>query len=151
MVDAGAEWYHPGMVAHRRLLTASLIIALCAAGGCVRRTMTVDSDPPGAIVWLNDREVGRTPLDVDFLFYGEYDVRLVREGHEPKLTSGMVRPPLWDNIPIDFFVELVPFKLHSRTSLFYQLETRDDDPDKLLGRARELRTRTSEFDSAREQ
>ncbi|MFB3120043.1 MAG: PEGA domain-containing protein [Stenotrophomonas maltophilia] len=36
----------------------------------------ITSEPPGALVWLNDREIGRTPVDVDFEFYGRYDVRL---------------------------------------------------------------------------
>ncbi len=40
------------------------------AAGCVQRTITITSDPPGALVWLNDREIGRTPLDVNFVYYG---------------------------------------------------------------------------------
>jgi hypothetical protein len=125
----------------RFMVYTLLIVATVAASGCVRRTVTIDSQPPGAIVWLNDREVGRTPVEVDFLFYGDYDVRLVKEGYEPKLTSGKVRPPIWDNVPIDFVAEVLPVNLHSRSHLHYQLEGRDDDPDALRARARELRAR----------
>lgn len=124
----------------RFILCGLLIAAILAASGCVRRTMTIDSNPPGAIAWVNDREVGRTPVEVDFLFYGTYDVRLVKEGWEPKLTSGMVRPPLWDNLPLDFFAAVLPIKLHSRSHLAYELEPRDDDPDELQRRARSLRS-----------
>lgn len=124
----------------RFILCGALAAAVLAASGCVRRTMTIDSDPSGAIVWVNDREVGRTPVEVDFLFYGEYDVRLVKEGWEPKLTSGKVRAPLWDNIPLDFFAELLPVNLHSRVHLAYELQPRDDDPDELQRRAQELRS-----------
>jgi hypothetical protein len=126
----------------RSILPVLLIAAVIASSGCVRRTVTIDSQPPGAIVWMNDREVGRTPVDVDFLFYGRYDVRLVKEGYEPKLTSGRVRAPLWDNPPFDLFAELMPMNLHSRSHLSYELDERDDDTDALKDRARELRSRT---------
>lgn len=129
------------LVICRFMLCAFLIASVLAASGCVRRTMTIDSQPDGAIVWLNDREVGRTPLDVDFLFYGDYDVRLVKEGYEPKLMSGVVRAPLWDTIPLDFFAEVVPINLHSRRELSYELDQREDDPDELKQRALEFRAR----------
>jgi hypothetical protein len=41
-------------------------LTLLVATGCVQRTMRVDSNPPGAIVWMNDQEIGRTPLERDF-------------------------------------------------------------------------------------
>lgn len=55
-----------------------LIAALIALGtlGCVQRTITITSNPTGALVHLNDEEVGRTPLTVPFTFYGTYDVRV---------------------------------------------------------------------------
>ena len=42
-------------------------------------TARVQSDPPGALVYLNGEEVGRTPLAHDFLWYGNYDVELRSE------------------------------------------------------------------------
>ena len=67
-------------------LAARLAIAVFACGlaicstGCLKRTISVTTEPPGALVWINDVEVGRTPLETDFTFYGIYDVRLRREG-----------------------------------------------------------------------
>jgi hypothetical protein len=109
--------------------------------GCVRRTLRITSEPPGALVWLNDREVGRTPVDVEFVYYGTYDVRLVLEGYEPLLTTGKVDPPLWDMIGVDFVAEVLPVQLESNASLHYELEPRDDDPVELVERAREMRGR----------
>jgi hypothetical protein len=113
------------------------------ATGCVQRTISITSEPPGALVWLNDREVGRTPVDVEFLYYGTYDVRLAMEGYEPLMTRGDAMPPWWDNVGLDFFAEMVP-GAKSDIGWHYQLQPADDDPQKLVDRAQELRARALE-------
>lgn len=109
--------------------------------GCVERTITITSDPPGALVWLNDREIGRTPVDVDFVYYGTYDVRLEKQDHEPLMTKGEAKPPWWDNIPIDFAAEVVPIDLHADIRWHYTLEPTADDRPALIERADALRRR----------
>jgi hypothetical protein len=126
-----------------RAIALAIIVAMTAITvGCVRRTLTITSAPPGALLWLNGREVGRTPIDVDFLYYGDYDVELVLDGYEPLLTSGKVKPPWWDNIPIDLLAEVMPGERRARATLHYTLAPRNDDPNALLDRARELRRRS---------
>ncbi len=90
-------------------------------------------------MWLNDREVGRTPVDVDFVHYGTYDVRLIKEGYEPLPTFGDAMPPLWDNVGLDLVAELIPAKFESHFEWHYVLMPANDDRDDLLVRARELR------------
>jgi len=124
----------------KRLLIILMSLNLLQAG-CVRRTISINSDPPGALLWLNGREIGRTPVDVDFLYYGVYDVQLVADGYEPLLTSGEANPPWWDNIPFDLLAELTPGEHDSRIVWKYQLQPRNDDPLGLLQRAHELRQR----------
>lgn len=55
-------------------------LATTAAGislsGCVERKITVISNPEGALLTLNDVEVGRTPVTVPFTWYGDYDVQI---------------------------------------------------------------------------
>jgi hypothetical protein len=116
-----------------------LVAALLALPGCVRRTISITSEPTGALVWLNGREIGRTPVSVDFLYYGVYDVQIVAEGYEPLLTTGKADAPWWDNVPLDFFAEITPGEKHSRIEWHYALSPRDDDPAALLERARQLR------------
>ena len=65
------------------LITALTIISL---NGCVERFITVTSKPAGAIVWLNDEEVGVTPVTVPFTWYGEYGVVLRKEGYQTLKT-----------------------------------------------------------------
>jgi hypothetical protein len=133
----------------RSILSPRPVLVLLAAGGClttgcVRRTITITTDPPGTMVWLNDREVGRSPIDVDFDFYGTYDVRLEREGYEPQMTSGDAEAPWWDMVVLDLVAELMPFPVHSRVEWHYALEPLDDDPEALTRRARELRSKVAE-------
>jgi hypothetical protein len=90
-------------------------------------------------LWLNEREIGRTPVDVDFLFYGRYDVALQKDGFEPLLTSGNAVAPWWDNIPFDLFAEMWPGQSRVKISWHYQLEAQQDDSAGLLERARDLR------------
>lgn len=115
--------------------------AACGLAGCVQRTISISSEPPGAMVWLNDREVGRTPVDVDFDYYGTYDVRLEHKDYEPLATSAKADAPWWDNVGIDLVVELVPATVHSRVEWHYVLEPVTDDRSALVQRAGELRSR----------
>ncbi|HWB52725.1 MAG TPA: PEGA domain-containing protein [Tepidisphaeraceae bacterium] len=46
-----------------------IVLALLMAGGCgVQRQMVMTSNPPGALVYLNGQEIGRTPLKHEFLW-----------------------------------------------------------------------------------
>lgn len=75
---------------------------------CATRTIEITSEPPGAIVWLNDVEVGRTPLEADFKHYGDYDVRLHLEGYQPLVTHREANAPVMDAIPFDLLLAWVP-------------------------------------------
>ena len=88
----------------------ALAALLCAAAtllapGCARRTISITSEPPGALVWINDQEVGRTPVSTDFRYYGTYDVRLRLNGYEPLRTSAKADAPLYEFPPIDLAAE----------------------------------------------
>ena len=110
--------------------------------GCVTQTLTVRSNPPGALVYLNNLEVGRTPVTTDFKWYGTYDVELRREGYETLKTQGKVIAPWWQWVPFDLFAELLPMRLHDRHHLHYALKpvsTTAAEPDVMLKRSAELR------------
>ena len=125
----------------RMSLIGMVLAALVASSGCVRRTITITTEPQGTLVWLNDREVGRTPVEVDFKHYGTYDVRLEHRGYEPMMTSGRADPPWWDHVVLDLIAELTPVDLESRIEWHYVMEPLDDDLDALVNRARELRAK----------
>jgi hypothetical protein len=99
--------------------------------GCVRRTLTVRTEPEGASIWLNDEEVGKGPATVDFTWYGDYDIVCRKEGYETLETSHRLNPP-WYQLPgIDFFAEvLTPWTYQDHHAVDLTLE-----PEQLPGRA----------------
>jgi len=75
--------------------------------GCVRRTLTITTAPPQALVYLNDQEVGRSELTTDFLWYGDYDVVIRKEGCKTLHTHLQLDPPWYQVVPLDFFAEVL--------------------------------------------
>ncbi|MDX1564627.1 MAG: PEGA domain-containing protein [Phycisphaeraceae bacterium] len=128
------------MNAARHRLPLFLLLTACVLDtGCVRRTITVRSDPPGALVHLNDKEVGRTPLTVAFVFYGTYDVRLEKEGYQTLQTDGVAAGPWWQWPGVDLLAELGPDR-HVKINWHYKLTKADPSSlDGLLDRAETLR------------
>jgi len=127
-----------------RLMMAAL--TMMTLGGCLQRTMVITSEPTGAVVWVNDVEVGRTPLETAFTFYGNYDVRLRKEGYEPLSTNRVAQTPWYEYPPIDFVVMALPWRTESRVEWHFELEplaeealSREEAEAELLERAAELR------------
>jgi hypothetical protein len=122
--------------ARKWIVAAGLSAPLLA--GCVEQTMKIDSDPPGALVYLNQQEVGRTPVTRDFKWYGDYDVQLRMEGYETLKTHQSVIAPAWNWAPFDLLAELLPIPLKDRRAYSYTLKPLDpskDEPTGLLQRA----------------
>ena len=129
-----------------RRLAGAVVVAVLASwpAGCVERTLVIDSDPPGALVYLNDQEIGRTPLKREFTWYGWYDVAVRMEGHETLKTSSPVIAPPWLWVPFDLVMELLPFPVQDRHRLHYTLKPVTEEevsPERMLERAEELKGR----------
>ena len=81
-----------------RILTATCGVAFATLpAGCVRRTLMVRTEPEGARVFLNDYEVGTSPVSVDFTWYGDYDVIVRKDGYalgsiylDPERLAGLL-------------------------------------------------------------
>ncbi len=118
---------------------SAIAAAAFANAACVRRTVSITSEPSGALVLLNDREIGRTPVTAEITYYGEYDLQLRLDGHAPLDTSATAKAPPWDWIGPDLVAELLPIELVSRNEWHFVLEPRRDDPEAVLERAKVLR------------
>lgn len=117
------------------------IFLLLSVTGCVQRQLSIDSDPPGALVYLNGQEAGRTPLEKDFVWYGTYDVQLRQDGYETLKTRAAVIAPWWQWPPFDLFAELFP--LTDRHTHSFKLTPAADgaiDLDQILANAESLRS-----------
>ena len=130
-----------------RLSTQMLLVSVLAgSAGCVRRTIEITSTPPEALVWVNSREVGRTPLSFEFTYDGVYDVRLQREGGNPLATSASTDPPIWDLPGPDFFAEIAPFPITRTVRWHFELEPEESDPQARLARANQLRSELASWE-----
>ena len=131
-----------------RPLAAAAALAFAAIlPGCLERTIKVTSEPPGALVWLNDVEVGRTPLETDFTFYGEYAVRVRKEGYEPIMTTRLAKMPGYEWPVVDLASEAWPQKITTEFTWHFDLVPAAErtDPEAareaILQRAAETRDR----------
>ncbi|MEZ6318865.1 MAG: PEGA domain-containing protein [Phycisphaerales bacterium] len=129
-----------------RLTLVPLALAPLALTGCLERRIRVTSEPPGALVWLNDREIGRTPVETGFTFHGDYDVRLELDGYEPVHTDRTAHAPVYEWPGIDLVAAALPVKFDNTIEWHFDLErTREltEQPEQfesgLLDRAEELR------------
>lgn len=104
-----------------------LIPLACASGwwassGCVRRTLTIETEPAGAIVVLNDQEIGATPVSTDFIWYGDYDVAIRKKDFETLHTNIVLKAPWYQIPPIDFFTDVLwPGHIHDQRHAAFTL------------------------------
>lgn len=140
-----ASRYTPAIM-KRAPTSAVLGILILFLPGCLQRTLSITTEPPGALVWLNDVEIGITPLETDFTYYGGYDLRIRRPGYEPVVTTQRINPPLHERPVIDLFAEMWPGRIHNRVEWTFALSPSPErGPDsaaaeqEVLARANELR------------
>jgi len=112
---------------------------------CVQRKIRVTSTPPGARVLLNDQEIGRTPVETRFTFYGGYDIQLIKPGFEHLHELKQAKAPLHEYPVIDLAATAVPADINHTIEWHFDLtpvaESLDPEAarEDLLNRAEDLR------------
>ncbi|MCH7808458.1 MAG: PEGA domain-containing protein [Planctomycetes bacterium] len=128
-----------------RYTTTALVFVVVLIGavtpGCVRRTVRITTEPPNARVFLNDQEIGRSEVSKDFLWYGDYDVIIRKEGFKTLKTHWDLKRPWYQHVPIDFFAEvLTPMWFHDVHIRHFVLEEQEiPTPEELIERANQTR------------
>ena len=95
-------------MSNRLRLRALLIFSLTTVllSGCVERELTINTEPQGGLVILNDEEIGNSPVTVNFKWYGTYRVRIEKEGFTSLSKNIKLERPLHDLFPFDIFENL---------------------------------------------
>jgi len=130
--------------ARPRRLGFVIVLALGALScGCVERRMTIRSNPPGALVYVDDYEIGTTPASTSFTYYGTRKIRLVKDGYETLTVLQRFDPPWYQFFPLDFVSEnLVPWEIRDSRTIDFQLVPQRIVPTpELLQRGENLRQR----------
>ena len=121
-------------------LMAGGLIAGLLLGGCVERRLTINTEPQGALVLLNDEEIGESPVTVSFQWYGDYWVRISKEGYETLNTHRDLKGPWYDGFPFDFFAQIVnPNRIVDSYEWTFELSPKQQiSREELIRNAREM-------------
>ena len=84
------------------ILTVATTLAALFLSGCVERKLTINTVPTGALVELNDEEIGQSPVTVSFKWYGDYNIRVSKKGYEILQTHRKLEQTFHDKFPFDF-------------------------------------------------
>lgn len=126
-------------------LSGLAVVLACALGtGCVQRRLTIRSNPPGALVRIDNHDIGITPCSTDYIYYGKRHIQLVRDGYEIVNDYRWIGPPWYEIPPLDLFSEnAIPWEIRDERTFEYDLLRQQVVPtQQLLGRAENLRTST---------
>ena len=117
-------------------------VIILSATGCVERRLTINTEPSGALVLLNDEEIGVSPVTVSFNWYGDYCVRISKEGYETLNTHRLLKGPLYDRFPFDFFAQILnPKRIVDRYEWTFVLnEKKQIIADELVEKAQKLKS-----------
>ncbi len=123
------------------VITVIFISTVLLATGCERQ-LTINTEPKGALVVLNDEEIGTSPVTVSFEWYGDYNVRLSKEGYETLNTHRKLKRPLHDKFPFDLLAMLSSKRTVDSYQWSFTLEEKKQiSREQLLQNAQELKSK----------
>jgi hypothetical protein len=112
---------HTSMLGRRAFLSLACFVLLCS--GCVERRLTVRSEPSNALVVLDGQEIGHTPVSTSFTYYGDREIKLIKDGYETKTIKQTISTPWYQYLGLDFVSEvLIPWRIRDERNYLYTLE-----------------------------
>ncbi|MEW6741994.1 MAG: PEGA domain-containing protein [Planctomycetota bacterium] len=139
----------PSLRTTSRSSIAGLVVLMIALGlsGCVKRLLTVRTEPPGARILVDGEEIGESPCGVPFEYFGTREIIARLEGYETRHELIDIEAPWWQVPPLDFVSEVLDPRDHLlQRDVFLALEPLRSAPEeeaRLLLRATELKRRSS--------
>jgi PEGA domain len=126
------------------LLIAIAAFSLLLSSGCVRRRMTIRSNPPGAVAFVDSQRIGVTPVSTPYTYYGTRSIQLFKDGYEPLTVKQPFSVPWYEYPPLDFFAEnLWPYEIRDERVIDFEMVPQRIVPnEELLDRAEMLRGNT---------
>jgi hypothetical protein len=128
------------------LMTSMVFVCsmVSPAHAIVRRRLNVNSNPQGALVYVDNQQIGTTPCSVDFTYYGTREIRLIKAGFETLTVNQPIPAPWYQYTPIDFVAEnLVTTKIRDNRTVSFNLAPQLIVPtQELINRADQLRQDT---------
>ena len=118
-----------------------LTLSILSACGCVHRRMTITSDPHDATVYIDNQEIGKTPVSHDFTYYGTRSFRLEKDGYETVNELRDIKAPWYQIPPLDFFSDnFAGREIRDHRCLSFQLHRRPEESENdIIARGLELK------------
>lgn len=136
-------WLHSLVRNPGRIVCLALLASLVgiATSGCVRRRMTIRSNPSGALVYVDNQEIGVTPVSAPFTYYGTRQIQIFADGYEALTVKQPFPAPWYEVPPLDFFFEnLWPSEIRDERAVTFELQPQLQIPnEKLIERAQMMR------------
>ena len=110
--------------------------------GCVHRRVTINSNPAGALVRIDGKDIGYTPASVDYTWYGTREVQLLKDGYETQTQFIKIGAPWYQRFPLDFISDNF-LGTHVRDHRRFDLTMQPKQPDvasDVIQRGRSLRS-----------
>ncbi|HIG86895.1 MAG TPA: PEGA domain-containing protein [Planctomycetes bacterium] len=108
----------------------ALLLALGLAACAPIRTLTIESDPAGAQVRLDEELVGQTPLTLPFDFHGTRRISVYLEGYQVWTERVEIKAPWWARFPLDLISDnLIPWRLHDEHAVHAALTPGSGQPE----------------------
>jgi hypothetical protein len=128
----------------RRNISFFILVLILFLGllltGCVERRLTINTQPQGALIVLNDEEIGVSPVTTSFEWYGDYWVRISKDGYETLDTHRNLKGPWYDQFPFDFFAMLNPKRTVDSYEWTFELKPQlQPTSEELIQRAEEIK------------
>ncbi|MBN1796464.1 MAG: PEGA domain-containing protein [Sedimentisphaerales bacterium] len=122
-------------------LIGCFVLVILLLGGCVERQLAVKTIPDGALVTLNDEEIGPSPVTTSFNWYGDYNVRISKDGYETLKTHRRLERPTHDKFPWDFVAQFLnPKRIVDKYEWTFELKEKQQlDTEALIDSAKKLR------------
>lgn len=124
-----------------RTLPIFLLLLTFIQTGCVHRRVTINSNPQGALVRVDGKDIGYTPASFDYTWYGTREVQLLKDGFETRTQMIRIQAPWYQRFPLDFFSDNF-LGTHVRDHRRFDLQMRPRQPDvssDVIERGRSLR------------
>jgi hypothetical protein len=131
---------------HFRFALACAALLVASQSGCIRKRMTVRTNPPGAMVYVDRQPIGLSPVSTNYTYYGTRNFEIVRDGYRTERFLRRFNPPWYAIPPLDFVSEtLWPFERRDERIIDVQLTP---DPvvtsDALIDSGEQLRLQASQ-------
>ncbi|MEC9091689.1 MAG: PEGA domain-containing protein, partial [Planctomycetota bacterium] len=127
--------------AMKKTLIPFLAILLLTNVGCMQRRLTVHSNPAGALVYIDNVEIGLTPVSVPFTYYGTRTIRLEKDRFKTVEVQQKINAPWYQIPPLDFVSEiLIPYEIRDERQVKVDMQPLEPTNEtEVLQRANQIR------------